>query len=115
MDDIYIYIHVHAWMTHTHIYIYIIMSHIPHIPPYIPYMQYQNTGNKTAEVLRNALHGQPHALAVGTTTLPGGAMMLLKTWVASMVSNQEVYTGWFIGMMKKKVDSNDDKFRWVGI
>ncbi len=62
-------------------------------------MQYQKTGNKTAEVLRHALHGQPHALAVGTTTLRGGAMMLLK--VPLMVSNQEmlVYIGWFIGIL----------------
>lgn len=77
MDDIYIYIYTlcHTSLTHS------------------PYMQYQKTGNKTAEVLRHALHGQPHALAVGTTTLRGGAMMLLK--VPLMVSNQEmlVYIG----------------------
>ena len=79
MDDIcYIckYISTHACHTvYMYLYIYILFKYIDiYIMSYMPhtFLLHAKIYGIGAEVLRHALHGQPHALAVGTTMLQGG-------------------------------------------
>ena len=57
------------------VYIYILFKYIDiYIMSYMPHtvLLHAKIYGIGAEVLRHALHGQPHALAVGTTMLQGG-------------------------------------------